>query len=146
MDSLRNAIRTQATKLKQWFTDHMSSIFGGQKPLDQPIDQVSEIEFEQLFTLKKVKEKQLKKFTLTQTHYEIIIAPLNKYFNNVESVSILPKIFEAILNVCTDDFEPLDRIIIELECDGLDENIYLHLAHFEAYNIDTLLRQTEFIN
>ena len=146
MDSLRNAIRTQATKLKQWFTDHMSSIFGGQKPLDQPMDQVSEIEFEQLFTLKKVEEKQLKKFTLTQTHYEIIIAPLNKYFNNVESVSILPKIFEAILNVCTDDFEPLDRIIIELECDGLDENIYLHVAHFEDYNIDTLLRQTEFIN
>ena len=65
---------------------------------------------------------------------------------NVESITVLPKIFEAILNVCTDDFKPLDIIVIELECDGLDENIYLHVAHFEDFNVGKLFRHTEFID
>ena len=59
---------------------------------------------------------------------------------------VLPKVFEAILKICTKDFQPMDKIIIELSCQDLDPGIYLHVRHFEDFNIDLLMAQTEKLN
>ena len=74
------------------------------------------------------------------------IAKLIEYYDNIKSMVILPKIFEAIQKVCTCDFKPMDRLIIELSCKDLDTNIYLHVRHFEDFNVDLLLTQMEKLN
>ena len=59
---------------------------------------------------------------------------------------VLPKVFVAIMKMCTNDFQPLERIIIELSCEDLDPSIYLHVRHFEDFNVDLLMAQMEILN
>ena len=107
---------------------------------------VSQTNFDDLFKLKKIGERKNEKFTLTQTKYQVEIKKLSRYFNHIESLIVLPHIFKAILAVCTNDFKPNDRIIIELACQDLDPSIYLHVRHFKDFNIDLLMAQTEKLN
>ena len=144
--SLKQALKERVEKVKEWFQedkDSQVSQAGGNKEDHQG---VSEIDFEKLFELKKVGENYTKKLSLTQTRYDVKIAPLTKYYDNIQSMVIMPKTFDAILKVCTKDFQPFDRLIIELSCEDLDPSIYLHVRHFKNFNIDLLMAQLEKLN
>ena len=115
-------MKAEVENVIEWFKENVpekkgDNQAGGIAQLDdnaEDQDGVSENEFEKLFTLKKVAEKYVKKFTLTQIRYDVEIVPLTEYFDNVKSMVVLPKVFEAIFKICTKDFQPMDKIIIEL--------------------------------
>ena len=64
---------------------------------------------------------------MTETNFEVQIAKLTKYLDNFQTMLVLPKVFEPILKKCTTEFEPMDRLCIELACKDLDPSIYLHV-------------------
>lgn len=99
-----------------------------------------------MFSLKKIGERQGKTFQFTEWKYEIKISNLTKDLDNFNAMVVLPKIFEEILKCCTDEFDPDDRICIELACQDLEPSIYLHVKHFKDFNIRLLLAQTEKLN
>ena len=83
---------------------------------------------------------------MTETNFEVQIAKLTRYLDNFQSMLVLTKLFAAILSRCTGEFDPEDRICIELACKDLDPSIYLHVRNFKDFNIELLLTQTEKLN
>ena len=111
-------------------------MFGGAEPLD----------FEKLFELVKTSEKENKRFGIHRQFFDVKIAPLRQIFDNAQSTAILPKAFEALLKIVTKDFEANDRLIMELSCDGLNPNIYLHVRKFQDFDVSQLLVQWQKLN
>ena len=59
----------------------------------------------------------------------------------------LPELFQAIMDACTKEFLPEDRMCIELNCRNFDlGSIYLPAGKFKNFNVDTLMLQMEKLN
>ena len=172
--TIQDAISCFAPKLRQWYRkregnrnirdddidlNKLTALYGKDKLLKEykeiqdasealmDYDEgVSEIDFDDLFTLEKESVENNKKFTHTRTTYQVKIAPLVRYFDNFQSMIVLPKLFESICKLCTADFQPMDRMIIVLSCADLDPSIYLHVRHFKNFSVDNLLAQAEKLN
>ena len=74
--SLTDALKAQAEKVRRWDEDEQVAQQGG-------LNEVSEVDFSELFAIKKLPQKSLKKFGMVQTPFEALTAPLCQYYNNV---------------------------------------------------------------
>jgi hypothetical protein len=77
------------------------------------------LDFSKLFKLGPVSTKVNTKFNVARYVWEVNIASLPCSFSNETSLRLMPHIFEEISTVCTEDFDPNDRILIELDCRDL---------------------------
>ena len=107
--------------------------FGGTQP--EPLD------FNHLFTLELKSERKNAEFQTTRYNYDVKVATLPRILDNAVSIAVLPDIFAAILGKCTEDFLPNDQLLIELECQDLCPNIYLHVRKFGNFDINLLTDQ-----
>ena len=116
---------------------HMD-MFGGNRP--------PYMNFKDFFKLKLVREKDIRKFQIKQQFYDVEIEKLPFTLSNGLSMQVLPELFSAISDICTDTFSPNDRICIDIASRYLDPNIYLQVTKFCNFNIDLLFRQMEKLN
>src|SRR5208283_3472124 len=108
--------------------------------------QWDQVNFHDLFKLKLVSQTENVKFNTKTYKYEVEITPINCLFTNETSMLAVPKILDAILQKCMADFEPSDRIIIELGNDGLSSPFCLALHEFTDFSIDNLMPRVELMN
>jgi len=113
-------------------------MFGGYQP--------PHMNFKDFFRLKLVREKDIRKFQIKQQFYDVEIEKLPFTLSNGLSMQVLPELFSAIFDICTDTFSPNDRICIDIASRYLDPNIYLQVTKFCNFNIDLLFRQMEKLN
>ena len=118
--------------------DEFMAQFGGSQP--EPLD------FNQLFTLELKSEKKNAEFQTTRFKYDVKVATLPRILDNAVSIAVLPDIFAAILGKCTEGFLPNDQLLIELECQDLNPNIYLHVRKFGNFEINVLIDQVKALN
>ncbi|XP_055344050.1 uncharacterized protein LOC129592111 [Paramacrobiotus metropolitanus] len=103
-------------------------------------------DWKSLFTLNKEGQTETKKFHHIKYRYSVQVAPLPQIFTPKLSVFAMPHIFQAILDLCTKDFRPNDRIIITLLSDSLDHPMYLSMRKFGQFNIDALMQKFTLLN
>ena len=108
--------------------------------------QWDQVNFQDLFKLKLVSQTENVKFTTKTYKYEVEIAPINCVFTNETSLLAVPKILDAILQKCMANFEPSDRVIIELGNDCLSKPFCLALHEFKDFSIDNLMARVELMN
>jgi len=70
------------------------------------VDEPEPLNFTNLFSLRRVGPKHLKRFNTTQYTYDVEIAPLPCVLDNVHSMAVLPSIFDELFRVMTAEFEP----------------------------------------
>jgi hypothetical protein len=63
-----------------------------------------------------------------------------------ESITILPKLLDRVFNLCMDDFQPDDRVVVGLECQNLDPGIYLSMRRFSDFNVDAMMQKVALLN
>ena len=106
--------------------DEFMAQFGGSQP--------ESLDFSQLFTTQLKSEKTNADFHTTRYKYDVKIAKLPHILDNATSMAVLPDIFAAIFGKCSGDFLPNDQMLIELECQDMNPNIYLHVRKFGNFS------------
>ena len=104
------------------------------------------VNFAVLFKLKLVSETEGKRFGLRTYKYEVVVAPIQFSFTNTTSIEAVPKILEAIFDLCTASFLPTDRIIIEMGNDELANPFCLQLHSFSDFKIQNLFDRVQLMN
>ena len=100
-----------------------------------------------LFNLKKTGERKIKKFNSTELRYEVEIASLPSVLSPDESIEALPKILEKVFELCTEEFNPDDRVVIGLECATLDlGGIFLSMRKLSDFNVEALMQKVALLN
>ena len=103
--------------------------------------------FKEHFTVKLLKQRYKKKFGTTQYLYDVKVDNLPYHLGNASSMLALPELFQAIMDACTKEFLPEDRMCIELNCRNFNlGSIYLPAVKFKNFNVDTLMLQMERLN
>ena len=127
----------------EWVADMEEPQTGG--VVYGPVDILDLIDFTKIFKLGICNKEVSKKYGVIKHKWENVqIAPLPYVFNHETSMRLLPLVFDAIFNLTMHDFNPKDRIIIELNCEGIDKPIFL-AKKFENFNSLDFLKCVEMI-
>ena len=113
---------------------------------DDFLDAWENVNLDNLFKLTKLGEKHIKKFNSTEIRYEVEIARLPSILTPEKSMQLMPKILRKILEICTEECNPDDRVVLSLECQALDPPIYLSMRRFADFSVDALMQKIELLN
>ena len=110
---------------------------------DECADAWKNVNLDNLFKLTKLGERPIKKFNSVEIRYEVEVARLPCILTPDKSMLMMPVILRKILEICTEEFNPDDRIVLSLECQALDPSIYLSMKRFSNFNVDALMQKIE---